>query len=131
MVVSSYTKQPLLTKMFLQFNQQRSELVSYAAHSSCFRPFEYLENITEEEYSTCTKMVQNVLDLMKQDTTDVVIAELWSDKLKNNFDLLRNLPFHALMPVEVKEPISYFYNNTSKTAAEYIAGISAFYAQRY
>ena len=76
-------------------------------------------------------MVQNVLDLMKQDTTDVVIAELWSDKLKNNFDLLRNLPFHALMPVEVKEPISYFYNNTSKTAAEYIAGISAFYAQRY
>lgn len=130
-VVSSYTKQPLLTKMFLQFNQQRSELVSYAAHSSCFRPFEYLENITEEEYSTCTKMVQNVLDLMKQDTTDVVIAELWSDKLKNSFDLLRNLPFHALMPTEVKEPITYFYNNPSKTAAEYIAGISAFYAQRY
>ena len=130
-VVSSYTKQPLLAKMFFQFNQQRSELVSYAANTSCFRPFEYLENITEDEYNTCTKMVRNVLDLMKQDTTEVVIAELWSDSLKNNLEMLRDLPFKALMPAAEKEPIAYFYNNRTKTAAEYIAGISAYYERNF
>ena len=52
-IVNSKSTKKDIAKMFLQFEQQRSELVAYAANSSAFRPYDYLDDMTDAEYSSC------------------------------------------------------------------------------
>ncbi len=127
-IINEKTTQKDLAVDFFKFLHSEESMRIFTKHTGCIRPFNY--TITEAEYNMLTPFQQETYDLSKSSDVDFAYLDGTADNefLLNNSAYFNNWDWKSQVSSTYSDPITAFYNSNSLTVAEYVAGMTAAYA---
>ena len=127
--------QTKVAKLFIQFVQQRSQLVKFTANTGCIRPYNY--TVTEEEKATCTPFTRSILQYIEEGAKVVANLPVASKRKQRTgeqgFNEENNgFGFRAEVNGVIKyEPFSYLFTYKNKSVEDCYAEVKKQFAAHF